>query len=533
MRSRHWLVPLTLAALLATAAPAAAQCMLANPSFEIAGGAGQPFAGWNNFGPVASTTIASHGQRAARLTGPNTGNWDVAGVWQPQTTSPGAIWDVAGVVRVPAASPLAGSSRAIVNVEWRDAGGNLIAYESHDVATATSPRDSNLAFAFASGAAPAGTATTRLLLGVLQGPTDPARDAIYDEVTFVQRTTPSLDAKQWDDFPGGRTLSFSGRDWRVKGTGFYGPGPNSFSDSPAAVWVDGGGRLHLTIARVGATWFSTEVACTEPLGYGDYVFTTRGRLDTLHPSTVFGLFLWEYGPCYDPGYLWWNPYNEIDVEFSRWGVPGGPNAQFVAQPWDWGGNRQQFSVTFANDEVTSHAFRWLPDRVEFRSWRGDANAESPPTTIRAWTYTGPHVPRLDQPRVHLNLWQSSGPPTTTQEVVLDAFTFRPSSPALLDAPAADAGSPSSLALTLAGRHPATDGAALRLRLPRAGAVRLALFDAAGRRVRTLDPGVRPAGEHVLRWDGRDDAGVRVAPGVYLAAAEWDGRRASARVVVLR
>lgn len=532
MRSRDTWVPLLLLGVLA-AAPAASQCMLANPSFEIAGGVGQPFGGWNNFGPVASATIASHGQRAARITGPNTGNWDVAGVWQPQSTTPGAIWDVTGVVRVPSSAPLAGNSRAIVNVEWRDGGGGLISYESHDVATASSPRDSNLAFAFASGAAPAGTVSARLLLGVLQGPGDPARDAIFDEITFVQRTTPSLDQKQWDDFPGGRTVTFSGRSWRVKGTGFYGPGPNSFSDSPGAVWVDAGGSLHLTIAKVGNTWYSTEVVCTEPLGYGDYVFTTRGRLDTFHPSTVLGLFLWEYGPCWDPGYLWWNPYNEIDVEFSRWGATSGPNAQFVAQPFDWGGNIDRFSVAFTANEVTSHAFRWLADRVEFRSWRGDANAETPLSTIRSWTYTGPHIPRPDQPRVHLNLWQSSGPPTTTQEAVFDAFTFRPASSALLDAPPIAPGAPTELALTLAGRNPVTDGATFRLRLPRAADVRLSVYDAAGRRVRSLHAGARAAGEHAMRWDGRDDSGARVAPGVYLAAAEWADRRASVRVVVLR
>jgi hypothetical protein len=32
--------------------------------------------------------------------------------------------------------PLAGQSRAIVNVEWRSATGALLSYESHDVATA-------------------------------------------------------------------------------------------------------------------------------------------------------------------------------------------------------------------------------------------------------------------------------------------------------------------------------------------------------------------------------------------------------------
>lgn len=512
-------------------AGAGAQCMLANPSFEIGGQSGALFGGWSQFGSVGSSASAVHGSVAARVSGPNTGGWDVSGFWQPQDSAPGDRWAVTGYVRVPAARPLAGGSRAIVNVEWRNSAGSLVSYESREVASPASIRDSSLHFSFTTAAAPSGTASARLLLGVLQGPGDPQRDAIYDQVTFVRQTTPSLDAIQWNDFPSGRTVSFAGRDWRVKGTGFYGPGPNSFSNASGAVWVDANGRLHLTIAKVGSTWFSTEVALAEPLSYGDYVFTTRGRLDTLDPTTVFGLFLWEYGPCYDPAYLWWNPYNEVDIEFSRWGVPGGPNAQFVAQPYDWGGNRLPFSMGFAADEVTSHAFRWRPDRIEFRSWRGGPLEETPAATVASWTYTGPHIPRPDQPRVHLNLWQFDGPPAAAQEVVLDGFRFVAWPLGVLDVPPP---APATGArLSLASRNPARDGATLRCSLARAGRVRLAIHDVTGRLVRTLADGVLPAGAHSLAWDGRDEAGERVPPGLYLARLGTGEASAGVRVIVLR
>lgn len=523
---------LLLALLLALiAAESRAQCMLANPSFEIDGQSGAVFGGWNQFGPVGTSTSAVHGARGARVSGPNTGGWDLAGLWQAQDCAPGEQWTASGYVRVPSSKPLAGQSRAIVNVEWRGAGGALLSYESHDVATAATAQDTSLAWTFTTAAAPAGTVSARLVLGVLQGPGDPQRDAIYDRVTFVKLTTPSLDALQWNDFPTGRTVSFAGRTWRVKGSGYYGPGPNLFSAATDAVWVDANGHLHLTIKKVGANWYSTEVAVTEALGYGDYVFTTRGRLDTLDPTTVLGLYVWEYGPCYDPGYLWWNPHNETDIEFSRWGVPGGPNGQFVTQPWDWGGNRHQFSMSFATDEVTSHAFRWKPDRIEYRSWRGGPLAESPATTVVSWTYTGPHVPRPDQPRTHLNLWQVDGPPAAAQEVVLEDFRFVAWPAPVLDAPPAAA--PRTAALALASRNPAAGGATLRCTLPRAGRVTLAIHDAAGRAVRVLDGGERPAGVHELAWDGRDASGAPVAPGVYLARLAAGGAFAVARVVVLR
>jgi len=532
-RTHHRIVIAAFAAAALSLAPAAVhgQCMLANPSFEIGGSAGAFFGGWNQFGSVGNSTAASHGARAARVSGTNTGGWDLSGFWQAQTSVAGDRWAVTGSVRVPSARALAGQSKAVVNVEWRNSAAALISYESHDVATATTPTDTSLVFSFTTAAAPAGTTTARLVLGVLQGPGDPQRDAIYDQVRFEKQTTPSLDAIQWNDFWSGRSLSFAGRTWRVKGPGYYGPGPNSFSNSESAVFVDASDRLHLTIAKSGATWFSTEVALTEPLGYGDYVFTTRGRLDTLDPTTVFGLYVWEYGPCYDPAYLWWNPYNETDIEFSRWGVPGGPVGQYVTQPFDWGGNRVQFDMTFAADEITTHAFRWRPDRIEYRSWRGGPLAESPATTVFAWTYTGPHIPRPDQPRVHLNLWQVSGPPATTQEVVLDGFRFVAWPPVLLDAPGHSA--PPALALSVAGRQPSRGGTVLRCTVTREARLQVEIHDVAGRLVRTIDAGVRPAGAHELTWDGRDDAGVPVAPGVYLARLAAGGAAAVTRVVMPR
>jgi hypothetical protein len=506
--------------------------MLANPSFEIGGAGGTMFAGWNQFGVVGSSSVASHGHFAARASGPNTGNWDVSGFWQGLDSQPGDHWKLMGTVRVPSSKPLAGQSAAIVNVEWRGGGGALIAYESHTVASAGSPQDSTLAFSFTSGAAPAGTASARLLIGVLQGPGDPQRDAIFDQLRFEKQTVPGIEAIQWNDFPGGRSLTFAGRTWRVKGTGYYGPGPSRFSDASDAVWVDGNGALHLTISYRGDGWYSTEVANVDSLGYGDYVFSTRGRLDLLDPTAVLGLYTWEYGPCYDPAFLWWNPHNEADVEFSHWGVPGSPIEQFVVQPADWGGNLLRFPVTFADDEITSHAFRWYPDRLEFRAWRGGVLDESPAHLIQNWTYTGPHVPRPDRPRVHLNLWQFNGPPAIQQEVVIDDFRFTPWPAPVVgvgDAPSGGAG----LDLALASRNPAPGSVTLRCAIPNAGDARVAVFDLVGRRVRTLFAGALGAGAHEFHWNGRDDAGARVPAGIYLCRIDSGGASARARVVMLR
>jgi hypothetical protein len=524
---RSWLVVAGTSVCLLYPTDGASQCLLANPSFEIAGSGGSVFAGWNQFGPCGSSTTVVHGSVAARVSGPNLGGWDVAGYWQAFDCAPGERWEATVHAWHSSIRPLSGQSRAILNIEWRDAGGNLISYESHTVADVSTPVDDVQDFSVSSGPAPGATVKARLLLAVLQGPGDPVPDVFYDEATFDKLGT--LDALQWNDFPSGRTVSFSGRTWRVKGTGYYGPGPNLFDSSASAVWVDANG-LHMTIRKVGSSWYSTEVALQDALGYGDYIFTTVGRLDALDPNVVLGLFLWQYGRCYDSAYLWWNPYNEIDVEFSRWGNPSNNIGQFVAQPYDYPGNIHRFAATFSNGEITSHAFRWLADRVEYRSWRGGPADESTSVPIRAWTYTGPHIPRPEQPRVHINLWQATGVPAATQEVVLNAFTFVPY---VVPTGVADSPPSGSELLSNARPNPFNPSTTIGYRLMREGQTELVIYDVSGRRVRVLVSGVIPAGYREATWDGRDDHGRRVASGVYLYQLRFGNVLETKKMVLLK
>ncbi|UCH85527.1 MAG: T9SS type A sorting domain-containing protein [Candidatus Latescibacterota bacterium] len=510
---------------------AGAQCILTNPSFEIGDSGANVFAGWNQWGVVGSSTDATHGSVAAKVIGPNWGEWQTSGYWQQMDTSPGERWSVSVDVWHTSTNPIIGQSKAIVNIEWRDINDDLIDFETRTAADATTPIDEVQEFAFESQPAPLGTVKTRILVAVLQSShAHPIAHVYYDQVTFYNLTSPTQDEIQWNDFPGLRTLEFSGRTWRVKGPGYYGPGPNLFSDSPSATWVDVDDRLHMTIQNFGGSWYSTEITLQDALGYGDYIFTTVGRLDMLHPNAVLGIFLWEYGPCWDPAYLWWNPYNEIDIEYSRWSDPGNDLGQFVAQPWDWYGNINRFDATFSEGEVTSHAFRWLPDRVEFRSWRGGANDETPGNMIHEWTYTGPHISRPEQPRVHINLWQVNGPPSSNQEVVFEEFTYIPE----FD----PTGIPDVTVFEATHLSPArpnpfnpttTIGYTVRLDVN----AEIIVYDVKGRRVRTLVNKFVPAGYHEVLWDGRDDLGNRVASGVYLYQLRAGGIVETRKMVLLK
>ncbi len=91
-------------------------------------------------------------------------------------------------------------------------------------------------------------------------------------------------------------------------------------------------------------------------------------------------------------------------------------------------------------------------------------------------------------------------------------------------------------------NPARDGeAAILFRVPfdpdlgaAGAAIDLSVYDASGRRIRTLESGVFAAGVRTVRWDGRDDRGRPVAAGVYFARLSTRTRvEARERIVVVR
>ncbi|UCG43356.1 MAG: T9SS type A sorting domain-containing protein [candidate division WOR-3 bacterium] len=76
-------------------------------------------------------------------------------------------------------------------------------------------------------------------------------------------------------------------------------------------------------------------------------------------------------------------------------------------------------------------------------------------------------------------------------------------------------------------NPFGTGTCISYGLPLATDVNLVVFDAAGRRVRKLVDLTQPAGTYRVTWRGRDDAGRRMANGVYfirLQAADFEAER---------
>lgn len=83
-------------------------------------------------------------------------------------------------------------------------------------------------------------------------------------------------------------------------------------------------------------------------------------------------------------------------------------------------------------------------------------------------------------------------------------------------------------------NPFNPSTTIAYELPAAGAaVRLVIYDLAGRQVRTLVDGDQAGGRQFARWDGRDDAGQGVPAGVYLYRVSASGDELVGKMVLVK
>jgi len=93
--------------------------------------------------------------------------------------------------------------------------------------------------------------------------------------------------------------------------------------------------------------------------------------------------------------------------------------------------------------------------------------------------------------------------------------------------------PAGVAFAPPSPNPARGEVSLRYTLPRDATASLAIFDVGGRRVRLLSSGTQTAGEHVIAWDLRDDAGRKVGGGLYFAQLRTDERELTQKLLTLQ
>ncbi|MBD3220297.1 glycosyl hydrolase [bacterium] len=105
---------------------------------------------------------------------------------------------------------------------------------------------------------------------------------------------------------------------------------------------------------------------------------------------------------------------------------------------------------------------------------------------------------------------------------------------LVDPVTAAPETPDALALDLrAAPNPFNPLTELRFALPTGGAVTLEILDVRGRRVAVPLRTELPAGEHRVRWDGRDETGRTLPSGVYLARLAAGGMTVTEKLMLAR
>lgn len=97
---------------------------------------------------------------------------------------------------------------------------------------------------------------------------------------------------------------------------------------------------------------------------------------------------------------------------------------------------------------------------------------------------------------------------------------------------AETARPASRALS-ARPNPFTEDATIRFALPKPRHTTLRVYALTGQLVRTLVDASLPAGDHAVKWDGRDAAGHRVGCGVYLCRLDTAGAASTTKLVLTR
>jgi hypothetical protein len=138
-------------------------------------------------------------------------------------------------------------------------------------------------------------------------------------------------------------------------------------------------------------------------------------------------------------------------------------------------------------------------------------------------------------RIAMVTFQKNGQrvPIAQMSVGLDAALFNEGDPpAIIEGHEYD-GEIVRFGLGPVSPNPFSDGTVITYSAPQAATVAVKIFNVHGQVVRTVLNGEVGAGVHQVSWDGCDDAGARVARGVYFCRMEAGGFSATEKLVFLQ
>jgi hypothetical protein len=214
-----------------------------------------------------------------------------------------------------------------------------------------------------------------------------------------------------------RQIQWSGYRWLVA-SGNGPDGPNTLSDSDAAVHVDSHGRLHLTLTKVNGAWHGVQLELEQPLNYGKYRFVTASPVGSIAKPGVLGMFVYKRTTNNGVPVKY---VNEIDLEDSRALHSNGYplDAQYVVQPYYKKHHLHRYPIRTKYKTVT-HQFVWKGGKVTFNTWAGSGTHGK---RLGHFRFKGYDVPAPMNEHVYINfhLHPNRPPGKGVKHIVLKSF----------------------------------------------------------------------------------------------------------------
>jgi hypothetical protein len=235
------------------------------------------------------------------------------------------------------------------------------------------------------------------------------------------------------------------------------------------------------------------------------------------PGGYIELFNTTNGDFNTTGYWFCSPFVYAQVSVL---VPAG---SYKTVPWP-----ASFDDTAAGGEIQlfrSSAFNTSIEILDFVCWGVNPHSSRKGQAEAVGKWSGPCPGVLTNGAIHRKIGTKG---TTAADYDVSA------APSPMNCTPDPTGVPPRLPVaTLASYpNPFTSATQIEVSLTAPDGVVLSVYSVDGRRIRSLGYRALPAGESRVVWDGTDDAGGRVASGIYLVQVE--GRaRAVARVTLVR
>jgi hypothetical protein len=204
-------------------------------------------------------------------------------------------------------------------------------------------------------------------------------------------------------------IRWSNYDWNAFESEKRGPGPNAWADE--CVVLNGDGTLDLRIAYIGGKWRCAEIMSARSLGLGVYRWVVETDLSDLEPWAVLGLFTYDWQAD--------APYNELDIEASRWGWPTEENAGMCSCHAAPESNSWVKTFRWSASPPYRCQIDWRAKTVAFSVLDGKGTTLFSATPRRRYTHK--------DEKAYCNLWLSEGhePVRGATAIKLSKFTHRP------------------------------------------------------------------------------------------------------------